>query len=80
MFSSLWTLIENCQFGRLGRLALIVACLSASGCTGWNLRGEPFSQDELTTLPQQFRTTDPDGEAFTFSNKARQIERNLGYR
>lgn len=80
MFSSLLTLVENSQLGRWSRLALVVACLGITGCCDWNLRGDHFAEDDLSTLPQQFRPVDPDGEPFTFSNKARQIERNLGYR
>lgn len=80
MFSSL-TLVEKCQLGRLGRLALVIVCLGMAGCcNSWNLRGDGFPDDELAHVPQQVRPKEPTGVPYGFSNKARQIESNLGYR
>lgn len=80
MFSSL-TLVEKGQLGRLGRLMLVIVCLGVAGCCkGWNLRGDGFADDDLARMPQQMRPKEPDGQPYGFSNKARQIESNLGYR
>ncbi len=80
MSSFLLMLIGHRRIRQLGQLMLVVACLAVAGCCSWNLRGDGFPEDELTSMPKHFRPTDPDGEAFAFSNKARQIERNLGFR
>ena len=77
MLSSLPTLVETC---RKGRTALVIVCLGLTGCCNWGLRGEEFPENDLSKLPRQFRAADPDLEPFAFSNKARQIERNLGCR
>jgi hypothetical protein len=80
MFSSLLTLVDQCRLGRLGRVALVVLCLGLPGCTSCGLRGEGFEEDDFSKIPQQYRSTEKQGDAFAFSNKARQIERNFGYR
>ncbi len=58
--------------------ALLLLGLMLPGCTKANLRGDAFAQDEWSTLPQSFRRADQPGSASAYSNKARQIERNLG--
>ena len=62
---------------------LLGICLLAQGC-GWNwakLRGEGFN-DEMTTSGQHLRQRQEksDGSPLGTSNKALEIERNLGYR
>lgn len=57
---------------------LLLLGLMLPGCTKSNLRGETFAQDEWSTLPQALRRADHPGSATAYSNKARQIERNLG--
>lgn len=58
------------------------ACMLAlpllSGCTTLNLRGDSGEPNELSSLARQARPVDPNLEPFTFSNKARAIEANLG--
>lgn len=61
---------------------VVVLCLAVCGllvgCSGLDLRGEPFPDDPLARAGRQWRPPQRDGELFGFSNKARQIERNLG--
>ena len=65
----------------LRRLALIAAlCLVVSGCKSWNLRGEEFTDNSLSDFCGQCRQSDDTLETWAFSNKAQQIERNLGAR
>ncbi len=66
----------------LAQMLLAVCCLIACclivGCKGIDLRGEPFPDDPLARAGRQLRVPERDGEMFGVSNKARQIERNLG--
>lgn len=71
------------QFGKriLHRLApwtLVVLCLSMAGCANETLRGGSFFEDNWSTLPQSMRHPDDQAAPTAYSNKARQIERNLG--
>ncbi len=66
--------------GRWGCLAVVVVVLGLSGCQSWNLRGETFPEDEFSSMPKRLRPFEPGSEAFGVSNKALQIERNLGFR
>jgi len=54
--------------------------LAASGCTNMNMRGEGFADDPMTDLARRLRQVDEQAESFAFSNKARQIDRDLGVR
>jgi len=56
----------------------LVACCLIAGCRGVDLRGEPFPDDHLSRAGRQLRVPERESESFAFSNKARQIERNLG--
>ncbi|MBN2022030.1 MAG: hypothetical protein JW809_04490 [Pirellulales bacterium] len=56
------------------------ACLLAAGCTGAPLRGERFASDDTFDWAGTVRKPDAEVEYFGFSNKARQIERDLGAR
>ena len=58
--------------------ALLLLGLMLPGCTKANLRAMRSPQDEWSTLPQSLRRADQPGSASAYSNKARQIERNLG--
>ena len=59
-------------------LAATVACLGLSGCANLNLRGEKFREEEMSSLARQLRQVNGQGQSFAFSNKARQIDQNLG--
>ncbi|MGQ9504597.1 MAG: hypothetical protein ACUVQG_08620 [Thermogutta sp.] len=62
-------------------LAAYVAALVFSalcGCSAINLRGESAEVTELSALARQARPVDPNLEPFSFSNKARDIEADLG--
>lgn len=59
---------------------LLLACLAVVGCGSMDLRGERFQEDELATTARQLRRADQHTRPFSFSNKARQIEEDLGCR
>lgn len=58
----------------VGMLVFSVLC----GCSAINLRGESAEVNELSALARQARPVDPNLEPFSFSNKARAIEADLG--
>ncbi len=75
------------RFGRfrLGVLAgcmVLVAALTLGGCAGGNLnlRGAGFPEGDWTREPGQYRRTHAEGPPIAYSNKAREIARNLGAR
>jgi len=78
MFRSLCTLIARQPLGHWCRVAALAACLGISGCTTLNLRGDGFADNELSNWAGQMRGVDRLGPSHAFSNKARQIDRNLG--
>lgn len=78
MFGSLLTLVDRLPFGRWCCLAVLAVCLGVSGCTNLNLRGDGFTDNELSNLAGQIRGGDQTVQSDAFSNKARQIDRNLG--
>jgi hypothetical protein len=59
--------------------AASLVALSLSGCAGWDMRGDSFREDELSSTCRQLRPKEPSGETWGFSNKAMQIERDFGY-
>ncbi len=78
MFASLLNLVDRLARGRWFWLAVLVVCLGQSGCSNLNLRGEGFAEDDLSNLARQARRADDVGHSDAFSNKARQIDANLG--
>jgi len=44
------------------------------------MRGDPFPKDETLDMPAQVRKPSERGDFFGFSNKARQVEKDLGVR
>lgn len=50
------------------------------GCANVDLRGESFPDEPLSEMVQRLRKVDDRAESFAFSNKARQIEGDLGVR
>ena len=68
------------RLGRCCAAAALLVCLGLAGCQAMHLRGESFPDDELSRTARESRPTDNVPEAFSFSNKARQIEHNLGAR
>lgn len=66
--------------GRWSCLLVVLFAVSVPGCQSWNLRGETFPEDEFSGMPKHLRPFEPGSEAFGVSNKALQIERNLGFR
>ncbi|NMC20791.1 MAG: hypothetical protein GYA33_10265 [Thermogutta sp.] len=57
----------------------LLLCLCI-GCSSMDLRGQPDPPSELSELTRQARPKDPNLEPFTFSNRARSIESDLGVR
>jgi hypothetical protein len=78
MLGFLSNLVDRFPLGRCWCLAVLVACLGTAGCSNLNLRGERFSDNELSNLAGELRQADTAGPSDAFSNKARQIDRNLG--
>jgi len=78
MFRSVSILPAKCRIGRGCWTAAIVACLGLSGCASLNLEGEAYPVGETSSFVRQFREANGQGQSFAFSNKARQIEANLG--
>jgi len=60
----------------LGRILLLMVVLA--GCAGWNVRGEGFTDNDLSEFCEQYRQADLGTGPAGFSTKARQIERSLG--
>ena len=78
MSGALSILVDRLPLGRWCCLALLAACLGTSGCANLNLRGEYFPDNDLANLARQMRQVDELGPSDAFSNKARQIDRDLG--
>ncbi len=66
------------RFCRLTATGL--ACLVLAGCTNLDLRGEPFRDDAAFDWSGQVRQSSDRADFFGFSNKARQVEKDLGVR
>ncbi len=58
---------------------VLVLCLSLTGCTNKSLLGSSYAEDDFSTMPRSMRRADSHDLPTACSNKARQIERNLGY-
>jgi hypothetical protein len=67
------------RLGRLVAVAIAIACTSLCGCRNWEPRGERFQHDPLLELPRDLRQSEANTEFWGASNKARQIESNLGF-
>ena len=78
MFRFLFTLVDRLPLGRWLCLSVLAVCLGTAGCSPMNLRGEPFADNELSNFAGELRHADQTGPSDAFSNKARQIDRNLG--
>jgi hypothetical protein len=73
--SNLTTMLRITRWLGLG---LVAACLGLSGCNSLeSLRGEGF-KDSSSEQVRRFRESDGDTQFLGFSNKAREIERDLG--
>ena len=64
---------------RWGFLAIIVVTLGLSGCCEkCNLRGDNFQDNALADQCRQYRKPDHNNDLFGVSNKAQQIEKDVG--
>lgn len=71
---------ESRRPGCWGFAAFMAVCLGLSGCCkhAWNLRGDNFADNTLSDQARSYRTADKNNELFGASNKAQQIEKDLG--
>jgi len=80
MFHLVSNFAETIRPSRWHWIGTILACLALSGCANCDLRGEPFPDESLFPWSGQVRQRGEQKEFFGFSNKARQIEQDLGVR
>jgi hypothetical protein len=67
------------RLGRWGCAAVMVACLGLSGCAHkCNLRGDNFTDNALADQARAYRTPDKNNELSGWSNRAQQIEKDVG--
>ena len=59
------------------RLAAVVLVVGISGCASWNVPDGGFSESDLSESIRKARPQEKDVEYWSFSNKGRQIERDL---
>lgn len=64
------------RFGRTC-LAAILLLFALSGCAGWNVREEGFNDNELSQSVRKARPLKNEADYWSFSEKGRQIERDL---
>lgn len=79
MFASWTNLMKSLRMGRWCWGAVLAFCLASMGCCNMDLCGGSLREDDLSAMPKQLRPAERNNEAFGFSNKAKQIERNFGY-
>ncbi len=78
MFRFLSLMVDRFPPGRCCCLAVLIVCLVTAGCSNLNLRGERFADNELSNFAGELRHADTAGPSDAVSNKARQIDKNLG--
>jgi hypothetical protein len=78
MFRTICHFGWNFRLACLSGLAAALVCLGSSGCAKWNLRGDGWQDDSLSSSIRQARPPAKEAEFWSFSNKARQIEADCG--
>jgi hypothetical protein len=78
MFRTIYHFGCKCRLACLIGFAAVLVCLGSSGCAKWNLRGEGWQDDSLSSSIRQSRPPAKEAEFWSFSNKARQIEADCG--
>jgi len=78
MFRTIYLFCCKCRLACLGGLAAALFCVGSSGCATWNLRGDGWQDDSLSSSIRQARPPAKESEFWSFSNKARQIEADCG--
>jgi len=64
--------VRSALWGGIFLLAML------EGCSGWNLRGEGFAENELSEFCGQYRRAELGTGPAGVSTKAQQIEQSLG--
>jgi len=78
MFRSVSTLVRRLPLGRLFGCVVLAVSLGILGCANLNVRGSGFPENDLADWGRKVRGGDAQQTSHAFSNKARQIDRNLG--
>jgi hypothetical protein len=78
MFKSISHICLKCRCVWLSGAAAGLLLLGLSGCSSWNLRGDNFPDDSMTSTVRKTRQPANKSEFWGFSNKARQIEEDCG--
>jgi hypothetical protein len=74
------TLSKTGRLVRVGGAALLGLCLGLAGCKQLDLCGPKFDPDPASDWARELRVPDKKNEFWGVSNKARQIEEDLGVR
>ncbi len=72
-----------CQYlVRISAVILLLALLASGACRPLveELRGPPFPEDPTTATLRALRANESGEKTFGFSQKAREIERDLGFK
>ncbi len=65
------------RLGRWTLAATLAVCVLLSGCAGWNVREEGLHENEMSETVRKARPERKDVDYRSFSDKGRQIERDL---
>ena len=80
MFRPVSTLAGKSRLGLSLAALAAAALLAVGGCANLNVRGDSFPDNSMSDLARRLRQVDGQAQSFAFSNKARQIDENLGVR
>jgi hypothetical protein len=80
MLTSMVKFFRLRSLGRWPLAALLLACLTTTGCMQPDVRRGAYADDDLSKMSRKLRPRDPDLEPAGLSSRARQIEADLGAR
>jgi hypothetical protein len=78
MFGTIRQLNLKCRIAVFGGIAAAAICLGSPGCSSWDLRGDGWEDDSMSSSIRQARPPAKESDFWSFSNKARQIEADCG--
>jgi hypothetical protein len=58
-------------------LAAAVLAFGLSGCAGWNVKDDGFTENDLSQSARKARTPEKDLDYWSITTKGQQIERDL---